>query len=83
MNKKISLERPELYPIPVKSPWYHLGMDFVGPVSPPSQSGNRYILTISDYFTKFGWVKALSTKESAHVITALREVSASSIYVVS
>ena len=64
MNKKIETGRPELHPIPIKSPWYHLGMDFVGPVSPPSLTGNRYTLTISDYFTQFGWAKALPTKEA-------------------
>ena len=74
MNKKISTVRPELFPVPVKSPWYHLGMDFVGPISPPSRSGNRYILTISDYFTKFGWAKALQSKEASNVVGALREV---------
>ena len=46
MNKKIEKGRPELNPIPVKSPWYHLGIDFVGPISPPSSEGNRYILTV-------------------------------------
>ena len=50
MNKKIEKGRPELNPIPVKSPWYHLGIDFVGPISPPSSEGNRYILTVSDYY---------------------------------
>ena len=54
--------------------WYHLGMDFVGPISPPSRTGNRYILTISDYFTKFAWAKALPTKEAVNVAQALREV---------
>ena len=49
-------------------------MDFIGPISPPSQSGNRYILTISDYFTKFVWAKALPTKEAVNVVSALREV---------
>ena len=29
MNKKLTLERPELHPVPVKSPWHHLGMDCV------------------------------------------------------
>ena len=33
MNKKLTLERPELHPVPVKSPWHHLGMDSVGPIS--------------------------------------------------
>ncbi len=75
MNKKIATERPELHPVPVKSPWYHIGMDFVGPISPPSSTGNRYILTVSDYFTKFAWAKALPTKEAVPVVAALREVS--------
>ena len=75
MNRKIVCERPELHPVPVKSPWFQLGIDFVGPVSPPSQSGNRYIMTVSDYFTKFGWAKALPTKEAVPVVAALREVS--------
>jgi len=74
MNKKIETGRPELYPIPIKSPWYHLGMDFVGPISPPSLTGNRYILTISDYFTRFGWAKALPTKEAIGVVAALKEL---------
>lgn len=73
-NKKVTMERPELYPVPVKSPWYHLGMDFVGPISPISSSGNRYILTVSDYFTKFAWAKALPTKEAINVVSSLREV---------
>jgi hypothetical protein len=30
LNKNLTSERPELHPLPVKSPWYHLGMDFVG-----------------------------------------------------
>ena len=75
MNKKLTTERPELHPVPVKSPWHHLGMDFVGPISPPSQDGNRYILTVSDYFTKFAWAKAMATKEAMNVVSALREVS--------
>lgn len=74
MNKKIDTIRPELHPIPVKSPWYHLGMDFIGPVSPPSSSGNRFILTITDYFTKFAFARALPTKEAVHVVQTLRQV---------
>ena len=59
MNKQVKSERPELHPVPVKSAWYHLGMDFIGPISPPSSDGNCCILTVSDYFTKFAWAKAL------------------------
>ena len=75
MNKKLTSERPELHPVPVKSPWYHLGMDFVGPISPASEDGNRYILTVSDYFTKFAWAKALPSKEAVPIVSVLREVS--------
>ena len=75
MNKKIDTGRPELHPIPIKSPWYHVGVDFVGPISPPSMNGNRYILTLLDYFTRFGWAKALPTKEAKGVFTALKEVT--------
>lgn len=74
MNPKMERERPELHPIPVKSPWYHIGMDFIGPISPVSEMGNRYILTISDYFTKYAWAKALPTKEAVGVVSAMREV---------
>ena len=80
MNKKLTSERPELHPVPVKSPWHHLGMDFVGPISPPSHSGNRYILTLSDYFTKFAWAKALPTKEAVNVVSALREVRKCTVF---
>ena len=73
-NKKLDKERPELHPIPIKAPWYHVGMDFIGPISPTSRSGNRYILTISDYFTRFGWAKALPSKEAVNVVQSLREV---------
>ena len=74
MNKKIEKERPELNPIPVKSPWFHLGIDFIGPISPPSSAGNRYILTVSDYFMKFAWAYALPTKEAVGVVAALWQV---------
>ena len=52
---------PELHPIAVKSPWHQLGIDFVGPLTPPAEDGSRYILTLSDYFTK--WVEAVPTPD--------------------
>ena len=55
MNKKLMITRPELHPVPVKSAWYHIGMDFVGPIHPMTHNGNQFILTICDYFSKFGW----------------------------
>ena len=68
------LQTPELHPIPVKSPWHHIGIDFVGPLTPVSLKGNRYILTISDYFSKFANAIALPDKTALGVSRALFKV---------
>ena len=69
MNGKLPLVRPELHPVAMKAPWHHLGIDFVGPLAVPSLSGNRYILTCSDYCTK--WVEAFATPTKSAPQTAL------------
>ena len=66
-NRKMSIVTPELHPVPVKSPWYHLGIDFIGPVI-TSQKGSRFILTISDHCTK--WVKAIALATKCASATA-------------
>lgn len=73
-NRKLSTVAPELHPIPVVSPWYHIGIDLIGPISPLSKQGNKYILTISDYFTKFVNAIALPDKEAISVAAALFKV---------
>lgn len=74
VNSKLSTTTPELHPVPVQSPWFHVGIDFVGPVTPESVHGSKYILTLSDYFTK--WVEAvpLPTKEAPGVAKSLLKV---------
>lgn len=37
------------------------GMDFIGPINPPSSAGHRYILTITDYFTR--WTEAFACRQ--------------------
>eukprot|EP00731_Ephydatia_muelleri_P023038 Em0015g621a len=71
MNSKLTTATPELHPVPVQSPWFHLGVNFIGPISPVSSKGNCFILTLSDYFIK--WVEAvpLPTKESNGIAEAL------------
>ena len=39
---------PELHLVPGKSPWYHVGVNFIGPLK-KSGKENKYILTLSDY----------------------------------
>ena len=53
VNRKMVISTSQLHPIPVKAPWSHIGIDFIGPVNPTSSQRNRYILTISDYFPKW------------------------------
>jgi IS30 family transposase len=70
-GRKITTDTPELHPIPVVSTWHHIGIDFVGPVNPTSRHGSRYILTVSDYFSKFVFAVGMITKESSHVANEL------------
>ena len=63
MNWKLTTGTPQLHPDPVKAPWHQLGIDFIGPLSPEADDGSRYILTISDYFTK--WVDAIATADKS------------------
>ena len=66
---------PELHPVPVESPWHHIGIDFIGPINPVSTKGNKYILTIRDYFTKFVHAIPLPDKSADGVSQALYMVS--------
>ena len=67
----LSIATLELFPVPVHSPWHHVGIDFVGPISPKTTLGNSYILTLCDYFTK--WVEAVAcpTKEASGIASSL------------
>ena len=49
----------ELNPIQVKTPFYQIGIDFVGPL-PMTKNRKRYIIVAMDYFTK--WPEARATK---------------------
>lgn len=73
VKDKICTSRPELH-VPVHSPWHHIGLDFVGPISPVSTQGNRYILTVSDYFSKWVCAFALPNKEATGVAVTLMKV---------
>ena len=67
---KVTIEH-RLHPVPEHSPWHHIGIDFIGPISPTSRSGNHYILTISDYFTKWVSTFPLPTMETCCVAMTL------------
>ena len=63
--------KSELHPVPVK---LH-GIILELPISPASSKGNGYILTISDYFSKFVEAVALPAKNADGVSNALFKVN--------
>ena len=62
MKQNINKPAPALHPIPVSDTWNKIGIEL-----PMSKSGNRYCITLTDYFSK--WVEAapIPTKEATHV----------------
>jgi len=50
-----------LHPTTSSWPFKMWRMDAVGPIRPPSSKGNRFILAITDYFSK--WAKVIPLRE--------------------
>ena len=51
-----------LKPITVNVPFQQWGLDFIGEINPASSSQHRWILTATDFFTK--WVEAIPTRNA-------------------
>ena len=51
-----------LHPIQVDQPFSQWGLDFIGPINPPSNAGHKWKLPTIDYFTR--WIEALSLKDA-------------------
>ena len=54
-NKERNLAMP-LQPVYEIRPFAKWGLDFIGPINPPSSTGHRFILTTTDYCTR--WIEA-------------------------
>ena len=66
---------PSLHPVQVKDEaWYQVGMDLVGPL-PVTSAGNRYIITITDYYTKWAEAFPIEDKTASSVADVLFTVS--------
>lgn len=63
--------RNEMIPILATKPFQIIGIDAVGPISPISKEGNRYILTAIDYLTKWPVAVAVSNIQSETVVSFL------------
>lgn len=52
-----------------------MGMDFVGPITPHSQSGSVYILIVVDYFSRYLFARATKRNTGEAVVEMLEEIS--------
>ena len=52
----------------ISTPFERVAIDIVGPLSPPTRGGHRYILTMIDYATSF--IEAVPLKEITSVVIA-------------
>ena len=60
----------------IETPFHRVAVDLVGPIVPKSDKGNRYILTLVDYATRFPEAVALKTTDTEKVAEALVDMFA-------
>jgi len=53
-------------------PFEAWGIDVMGPISPPSARGHRFILAITDYFSKWAEVVPLAEVKMNNVINFIK-----------
>ena len=68
-KRKFDHPAPCLHPIPVSDTWCKVGIDLIE--LPVTSSGNRYCITLTDYFSKWAEAQPIPTKEAIHVATFL------------
>ena len=56
--------------------WCQVGLDLIGPM-PETLRGNKYIVTLTDYFTKWAEAAPLADKTALGVAKFIYSVSAS------
>ena len=73
-------QKGKVFPVPIGSmplistPFERVAVDLVGPLSPPSSQGHRYILTIIDVATRYPEavpLKAISAISMAEALLAI------------
>ena len=72
-NCVLKRPRAELHPIPIVKVWHRVGIDLVGPL-PETKNGSKYIITLSDYFSKWPEADAIPSKEATCVASFLLEI---------
>ena len=74
-NHKLQKASGSLKPIPVPTKlWSQVGMDLIGPL-PATPRGNQYIVTLTDYFSKWAEAAPLPDKTAHGVARFIYAVS--------
>jgi hypothetical protein len=65
-SRKQQLKSLPLKPVASSRPFQQWGLDFIGEIHPASSGQHRWILTTTDYFTK--WIEAIPTRNALHKV---------------
>jgi hypothetical protein len=63
---KQQLKSLPLNHVAVSGPFQQWGLDFIGEIHPTSSGQHRWILTTTDFFTK--WIEAIPTRSTSHKV---------------
>ena len=55
-----------MVPISVEAPFQQWGLDFIGEINLISSGQHRWILTATNFFTK--WVEVIQTRQATHMV---------------
>ena len=73
LQRKV-VTRAFLHPLEIATaPFEVIGMDFLGPIKPESLNGNKYVLVMTDAFSKWTEVVALSNQTAETTCRALMD----------
>ena len=69
---KGTVQRAPVQPMPlVHTPFEKVAIDLIGPLSPPTSKGNRWILTLVDFATRYPEAVALAKTDTESIAEAL------------
>jgi hypothetical protein len=71
---KQKLKSLPLKPVKISAPFQQWALDFIGEIHPPSSGQHRWILTATDYFTK--WIEVVPTRRETDkvIISFLKRI---------
>jgi transposase InsO family protein len=64
--QKQQLKSLPLQPVVVSGPFQQWGLDFIREIHPDSSGKHKWILTATDFFTK--WIEAIPTRSASHKV---------------